>query len=273
MIRGLGRLCRFRLALLNGVAALGGYLLYPAPPEWRLLAAACGGVVLLAAAGSAFNQLLERDLDRTMHRTAGRPLPHGDLTPRSAAAFGALCTAAGLLLLGAGGRWLPPLCGGLALAWYLGVYTPLKSRTSLALAAGGLCGAVPPLIGWCSAGGAPGDYRIILFAGLFFLWQIPHFWLFQERHAADYRRAGIPLHAPRAPHAGPADFCRLWLAALAAGVMLLPVFGITGLPPALGIALFLIALLPFARPRHAAALFSGLNLFPLLLTLATALGQ
>lgn len=82
-----------------------------------------GGVVLLAAAGSALNQVLERDIDRLMVRTCLRPLPSGDLTPLRAAAIGGAAALAGLLLLAAAGGALPALLG-VALAWYLAVYTP-----------------------------------------------------------------------------------------------------------------------------------------------------
>jgi heme o synthase len=269
MIRALSRLFRPRLALLNGIAALGGYLLLPAEADKPLLVATLLGVTLLAAGGSALNQVQERDLDRLMERTRDRPLPRGDLTPAAAMSIGGACIVAGLLVVAAAGGFFPMLLGCAALIWYLGVYTPLKRRTTFALAVGALCGAIPPVIGWCIAGGRILDYRVMMLAGLLYLWQIPHFWLFQQRHANDFRRAGFPLVAGRqVTGTGATALCRLWIVALAAAALLLPAFGIIE-PPA---ALWYVAAVPgfllvLAAVRSEAALFSCLNLFPLLVTL------
>jgi heme o synthase len=264
------RLFRPRLALLNGVTALGGYLLYPAEVRIISLAALFFGVALLAAGGSAINQVLERDLDRLMARTSRRPLPQGDLTPLAGTAIGSVAMIGGLMLLALVGGPLPPLLGATALGWYLAVYTPLKRRTSLALALGAVCGAVPPLIGWCLAGGSPGDYRVMLLAGLLYLWQIPHFWLFQRRHAADYRSAGIPLFCP--PAGGNGLFW-LWMAALIAAAMLLPAFGITGQHVAFWYAVFPLPLVVISLACSERFLFPYLNLFPLLVAVTLSLGH
>jgi len=261
------RLFRLRLALLNGVSAVAGCLLFPAPAATGELLGALFGVALLAAGASALNQVLERDLDLLMVRTRLRPLPSGKLTPGTAAAIGGLCMMGGLLVLGAVGGSLPLLLGMAAIVWYLGIYTPLKRRTSLALPSGAVCGAFPPLIGWCLAGGNPADYRVILLAGLLYLWQIPHFWLFQRRHADDYRRAGLPLFAPRGNGAHTVWLCRLWIVAVVAAAMLLPLFGLIHSPLALWYAAFPVSLIALSRTRSESVLFSCLNLLPVLVAL------
>jgi len=267
VIRGLTRLFRLRLALLNGVSALGGCCLFPAYLQAETLLAAFSGVTLLAMGGSALNQLLERDIDALMKRTMQRPLPQGHLSVSTAVLAGFSTILAGLSLLTMSGGLWPPLLGAVALMWYLAVYTPLKRKTTLALPLGALCGAFPPLIGWCLAGGAPTDYRIITLAGLLYLWQIPHFWLLQERHQADYRRAGIPLFRMDAAPIGRHLLFWLWLVAFIAGAMLLPAFGMIGRPAAQWFTVFPLLLLPLALMRSRQLLFSFLNLFPLLLTL------
>ena len=261
MMTLLTKLFRPRLALLNGVTALGGVFLFPAPVRTATLLAASCGVTLLAMGGSAFNQLLERDLDALMTRTELRPLPQGRLSATTAAIAGSCAILSGLAMLAAAGGLLPTLLGLSALIWYLAVYTPLKRKTALALPIGALCGAFPPLIGWTLAGGAPGDFRIIILAGVLFLWQIPHFWLLQERHGADYHRAGIPVVA-----AGP-GLLGLWFVALAAATLMLPAFGLVDRPSSLWYAAFPVPLLLLALMRSRRLLFTYLNLFPLLLTL------
>jgi protoheme IX farnesyltransferase len=148
------------------------------------------GTALAAAGSLALNQYLERELDGRMARTRQRPLPDGRLAPFEALAFGVATTAAGLMILTI---LVNPLVGAVeavTVASYLFVYTPLKTRTSLATIAGAVPGALPPVAGWVAARGAFGAGAAALFA-ILFLWQLPHFlalaWMYRE----DYRKAGI----------------------------------------------------------------------------------
>jgi protoheme IX farnesyltransferase len=75
---------------------------------------------------------------------------------------------------------------------YLGVYTPLKTRTPLATAVGAIPGALPPLIGWAAARGSLSVGGWVLFAILFF-WQFPHFMAIAWMYREDYARAGIKM--------------------------------------------------------------------------------
>ena len=261
------RLFRPRLALLNGVTALAGCALYPASINVSTLFAAFSGVTLLAMGGSAFNQLLECDVDALMERTMLRPLPRGKMSAKTAFSAGVLVILAGLVPLSAGGKLLPPLLGVAALLWYLAIYTPLKRKTAFALPLGALCGAVPSLIGWCLAGGALTDYRIILLAGVLFIWQIPHFWLLQERHESDYRRAGIPLVGTQGNPIGRNALLRLWLVAFIAIALLLPAFNIIARPAAFCYVALLVSMGIPVLLRSGRAIFICLNLFPLLVTL------
>jgi len=266
MIRALRRLFRPRLALLNGVAATAGYLLYPAAVDLRSLAAAFAGVALLAAGGSALNQVLERDIDRLMERTRQRPIPKGDLTIGAATGIGCTVILAGLMPLAATGGPLPALLGLAALAWYLGIYTPLKRHTPFALAIGAVCGALPPVIGWCLAKGGLTDYRIMLLAGLLYLWQVPHFWFLQRRYQEDYRRAGIPLFGTQAG-TDLTPFSRLWIFALITAAALLPAFGIIEHHVAFWYAALPLPIIVMSLFRFESALFSYLNLFPIMVTI------
>lgn len=265
MISVLSRLLRPRLALLNAVTAVGGYLLYPAAVMVLPLSALFCGVALLAAGGSAINQVLEQDLDRQMVRTRNRPLVQGQLSVVSALLIGAGAVMAGLALLGEFGGLITALFGVATLIWYLMVYTPLKRHTSCALLVGAVCGALSPVIGWSLAGGHFFGYRIVLLSGLLYLWQIPHFWLLQRRYADDYRAAGIPLF--NASEAG-FGFMRIWILALIAAAMLLPVFGVIEKQVSVWYVSLLLPIIVLTLLRHEKPLFSYLNLFPLLISLA-----
>ena len=267
MLTLLPKLFRPRLALLNGVTAAGGYCLFPATIHAGTLLAAFCGVALLAMGGSALNQLLERDIDALMIRTRLRPLPQGRLSAADVVLAGSCVILAGLALLGVTAGLLPALLGGVALIWYLAVYTPLKRKTPMALLLGALCGAFSPLIGWTLAGGSPTDFRIIILAGLFFIWQIPHFWLLQERHEADYLRAGIPLFRIESMPLNQNLLFLIWLIAFVAATMLLPAFGLIGRSAAPWYAAFPVLLIFLALMHSRRFLFTYLNLFPLLVTL------
>jgi protoheme IX farnesyltransferase len=197
-----------------------------------------------------------------------RPLATGRLKVETATAIGTGCILAGLAALGSIGEAIPPLLGSLGLVWYLAVYTPLKRRSAFALPVGALCGALPPLVGYSFAGGDPTDFRILLLAGVLYLWQIPHFWLIQRRHLEDYKKAGIPLLPAVSNRNDLSGIFRLWMAALVTMALLLPAFGIIRDNTAFLYSLFLLplVLLPFIRSER--IIFSYINFFPLLVTVA-----
>lgn len=182
-----------RITFMVMLTALVGFVMGSiGTPSLPGLLAAVGGTGLVAAGASCLNMLLERRTDALMHRTRNRPLPTGRLRPVDALAWGAALTVAGTALL----AWQS---GGAAMmvalatwASYLFLYTPLKTRTSLATVVGALPGALPPVIGWAAARGDVDGAAFVVFA-ILFLWQIPHFlaiaWIYRE----DYARGGLPM--------------------------------------------------------------------------------
>ena len=157
-----------------------------------LLAATLVGTGLVAAGSAALNMLLERRTDGLMLRTRQRPLPAGRLRPSDALGWGLLLTAGGLLVLVWRAGPLPAAVALLTWATYLFLYTPLKTRTSLATIVGAFPGALPPVIGWTASAGRLEPGAFVLFA-ILFLWQIPHFlaiaWIYRD----DYARGGLPM--------------------------------------------------------------------------------
>jgi protoheme IX farnesyltransferase len=157
-----------------------------------LLTATLLGTALVAAGASTLNMVLERHTDALMRRTQDRPLPAGRLRPEAAVAFGLLVTSTGLLLLTTLAHSAAALVALVTWTSYVFVYTPLKTRTSLATVVGAVPGALPPLIGWAAARGQLDAEAFPLFA-ILFLWQIPHFlaiaWLYRD----DYAAAGLPM--------------------------------------------------------------------------------
>ena len=147
------------------------------------------GTGLVAGGASAWNMILERDRDARMRRTAGRPLPSGKVSLAEAVTFASVLGIAGVAILFEGVNGLSAGVAATTFVLYVGVYTPLKSVTTLNTAIGAIPGALPPVIGWAASTGRLGVEPWALFL-IMFLWQFPHFlaiaWIYRD----DYARGG-----------------------------------------------------------------------------------
>jgi protoheme IX farnesyltransferase len=162
-------------------------------PSLGLIFLTCLGGALSAGGAGAINHAVDRDIDRTMARTADRPVAAGRISPQAAIAFGiALATASFLLL----SLTVNPLAATLSLsgfAGYVGVYTLwLKRRTPQNIVIGGAAGAVPPLVAWAAVTGGLDGMAFYMFAIVFF-WTPPHFWALSLLMKDEYAKAGIPM--------------------------------------------------------------------------------
>ena len=150
------------------------------------------GTALVAAGAAALNQLLEREYDAKMRRTASRPLPSGRLQPTTVMLFGGVCSVAGLIYLALLVNLLTSVIGAVTLVSYLFIYTPLKRVTWMNTLVGAVPGALPPLMGWTAARGELSGEGWTLFAILAF-WQIPHFMAIAWIYRDEYARAGFKM--------------------------------------------------------------------------------
>lgn len=184
-----------RLNSLVVLTAGVGYVLgAPAPFDLVTTLHVMVGSGLVAGAAAALNQIAERDLDEAMHRTRGRPLPRGRVTPRESRAFAVTLGVVGLVELATGANVNAAAVALATLLIYVGVYTPLKRRTPWATIVGAVPGALPVVIGVAAArGGLPIEAWVLF--GIVFLWQLPHFHALSWLHRDDFRRAGLPLIA------------------------------------------------------------------------------
>jgi len=234
------------------------------------------GTLLATAGALALNQYFEREVDAIMKRTRGRPVPSGRLQPLEALVFGLFLVVAGVGHLWFWIGWMPALLTLLSAVVYLGVYTPLKSRSYTATLAGAFPGSAPALIGWSAATGDLGIPALVLF-GTMFIWQLPHVvalaWLLKE----DYALAGfhlIPLNLPDGGDAWTGRHLVLYSVLLIPMSLILTPLGFTGwiyFAGALilgGIMLWwsVAALLDMTRHRVRRVFFGSLVYHPLLLT-------
>lgn len=184
------------------------------------------GVFFLSAGASAINHIQEARADLTMERTSRRPIPAGKIKPVYAAVFAFLLILSGITMLFQPANYIPLALGLLNIIWYNAVYTPLKRATAFAAIPGAVVGAIPPAIGWTAAGCSILHPHIITLAFLFFIGQIPHFWLIMLRHAADYEKAGFPTLRKIFTERQVANLTLVWIYATAMAAVLLVISGI-----------------------------------------------
>jgi protoheme IX farnesyltransferase len=182
----------FLIAIATGAAFCLGDPQSVAYFPWALLLNTLLGTVLVASGASTLNQLIERNFDAQMRRTARRPIVAGQVEPVHALAFGTLLSVAGGFYLAVEVRPAVSLLALLTLAGYLFLYTPLKRRTPMCTLVGAFPGAMPVLIGYVAAAGKL-DFGAWLLFSILFLWQFPHFMAIAWMYREDYERAGYQV--------------------------------------------------------------------------------
>ncbi|MGG5577460.1 heme o synthase [Myroides sp. C15-4] len=182
------------LALSVVFSTLAGYVL--AVPDIRsinymtILALAIGGYCMVGAS-NVYNQIIERDLDAKMNRTANRPIASGRVKPTPAFILAVVLTLLGIGILYA----INPktaMFGAISIFLYTSVYTPLKTITPLSVFVGAFPGAIPFMLGWVAETNNFGIEAGTLFLIQFF-WQFPHFWAIGWFLYDDYNRGGFSM--------------------------------------------------------------------------------
>ncbi|MYH41475.1 MAG: protoheme IX farnesyltransferase [Chloroflexi bacterium] len=169
------------------VVAAGGW------PDSALVASTLLGGMLAAGGANAINQYADRDIDRLMRRTSGRPLVRGAVTPGRAATLGLVLSAVSVAWLALAVNAPAAALTAGAIVFYVLAYTYyLKRTTTQNIVLGGAAGAAPPVIGWAAVTGTVEIEAALLFLVVFY-WTPPHFWALSLLLADDYERAGVPM--------------------------------------------------------------------------------
>jgi heme o synthase len=161
--------------------------------------------MLITGSANAINQIVERDTDALMKRTAGRPVTSGRMSVKEGWFFAVITGVGGIILMWYYFNLLSAMLGLFSLVLYAFIYTPLKRINSISVLVGAFPGALPCLIGWIAATGTFGAGGWVLF-GIQFLWQFPHFWAIAWVAHKDYEKAGFKLLPGRE---GPTKFTAL----------------------------------------------------------------
>lgn len=183
---------KLRLAGLVVFSAATAYLMGADQVNWSKFFILIIGGFLTTASANGFNQVIERDLDKLMDRTSGRPIPTGRMSPQEGLIAGVIFGTIGIFLLGWFLNSASAFLGLLSIVLYTLAYTPLKRRSPFAVFVGAIPGAIPPLLGWVAATGDFGMGAWLLFS-IQFLWQFPHFWAIAWVLDDDYKKAGFKM--------------------------------------------------------------------------------
>ncbi len=192
-LRDYSQLLKLRLTLTVVFSAAMGFILAPAATiDWPLFWLLILGGTMVVGAANGINQVIERDYDKMMERTANRPVATQRMGINEAIVFSLVTGLGGVFLLG---YYFNDVTGYLALfslISYAFIYTPLKRVSPIAVFVGAFPGAVAPMLGWTAVTGSIDAGAVALFVIQFF-WQFPHFWAVAWILDDDYRRAGFYL--------------------------------------------------------------------------------
>lgn len=188
------RLIKPGITLSNTFSGIAGFFLAASHTLFSLTAfiGAAAGIALIIASACVANNILDRDMDKKMKRTAKRGIVSGEISIPKALAFCVVLGMAGFALLIVWTNWLTFGLGALAYVWYVAVYGIAKRTTPYSTIVGGVAGALPPMAGYTALTGRVDAAAIILFLTLFF-WQLPHFYAIAMFRRDDYAKANIPV--------------------------------------------------------------------------------
>ena len=159
--------------------------------DWKNWVILIVGGFLVTGAANCFNEIIEKDLDKLMKRTADRPIPAGRMTTGQGLVMGLGMGMAGTYLLGSL-NITTGLLSVFSILLYAFAYTPLKRKSPIAVFVGAIPGALTPRSGYVAAHEKIDAIALILF-GIQFIWQFPHFWAIAWVLDDDYKLAGFRL--------------------------------------------------------------------------------
>ncbi len=186
-------LTKARLSMLVIFTSALGIFLAPGELHWLTGVGTTLATAGLVAGACMINCVMEKEIDAKMERTKHRPLPAGRVSSDMVTRLGVGLIAICLVTLYVVANPLTALLGLVATLTYVFLYTPMKQKTALALFAGAIPGAIPPLMGWTTVTGSIGSLGLVLFA-ILFVWQLPHFLSISIYHAKDYKNAGLKTY-------------------------------------------------------------------------------
>ncbi|PSG89939.1 heme o synthase [Aurantibacter aestuarii] len=256
IIKDFKEITKMRLALSVVFSSVAGYLLGAETIDWSIVLLLSLGGYFMVGASNAYNQIIEKDLDVLMNRTKNRPIPAGRMSVTTAFIIATVFTVLGLVIL-YNINQQTALFGAISIFLYTCVYTPLKTKTPLAVFVGAIPGAIPFMLGWVAATNDFGIEPGTLFA-LQFFWQFPHFWAIGWFLYEDYKRGGffmLPTGKQDRGTAVQTIMYTIWTILIS----IVPVLGITGELKLSIVAAIIVFLLGLVMLYYALQLFKKMT--------------
>jgi protoheme IX farnesyltransferase len=194
----------------------------------QTLAAVVGGTALVIASACVFNNVIDRDIDKKMTRTAERALVKGTIAVKSAFIYASLLGAIGFAALLIGTNVLTTLLGIIGFISYVVFYGVAKRRSVHGTLVGTIPGAMPLVSGYTAATGRFDTAALLLFLIMVF-WQMPHFYSIAIYRLKDYAAAGLPVMPVKRGIRTTKIQIMFYVLAFAVACALLTLFGYTGI--------------------------------------------
>jgi protoheme IX farnesyltransferase len=221
----------------NLVTAFAGFLL---ACKWRvdisLLLATLGGISLVIASACAFNNYIDRDIDKKMSRTKKRALAAGDISGQAVLVFASVLGLIGFLILATFTNRLVVAVNLFAIFSYVVLYGIAKRRTVHGTLVGSIPGAIPPVAAYLAITNHFDTATAILFF-ILVTWQMPHFYAIALYRYNDYKAAGLPVIAIKRGKDATKQQIMAYVFTFSIVCTLLSGYGYTGLIYLLGVVL------------------------------------
>ncbi|WP_413208168.1 4-hydroxybenzoate octaprenyltransferase [Rhodospirillum sp. A1_3_36] len=161
-------------------------------PDLWLMALFAVGALVMRGAGCTFNDIVDRDFDAKVARTATRPIASGAVSRKGAALFLGAQLLVGLgILLSLNGFTIGLGVASLAL---VGIYPFMKRITYWPQAWLGLTFTYGALMGWASVAGSLSLAPVLLYAGCFF-WTLHYDTVYAHQDKEDDALVGVKSSA------------------------------------------------------------------------------
>ena len=183
-------------------AAITASNIYNIPISVETWALILGSVAAGSAAANVLTNYHDRDIDAIMERTKNRPIPSKRIYPAEKARNFGYALAAISLMLAFGISFTTSMAQGIWAASFIAfglfnnviIYSyVLKRRSRSNIILGGLCGGMPPMIGWVAVTTNDLWTMGLAMAGLVFIWIPMHIWALTLHFKEDYNKVNVPM--------------------------------------------------------------------------------
>lgn len=212
------------------LSAIAGFLLAAKGHvhPWLLISAVIGTSLVIASA-CVFNNYIDRGIDVKMARTKKRALVSGTIKGRNALIYATILGVLGFCLLLLYVNVLVAVIGAVGFVDYVVLYGLSKRGSVHGTIVGSISGAAPILAGYAAVTDRIDGGAILLFL-ILVIWQMPHFYAIATYRLNDYKEAGLPVLPVEKGIRATKVQILLYIIAFIIATLLLTIFGYTGYP-------------------------------------------